>query len=498
MKNNFQIGSVVKGDSFIGRHELIKQYRTQIITKEKSSSISIRGITRIGKTSFINTVFESIPAGYIYSNVDLKEVSSYYELWLCLMEPIRDFLSVNELMTDEISGYFNVLENETTLWIKFVRTIKRIFSYLSNNDLKCILVLDEFDNASIIFENETKKYELFRSVVSDANFNITAILISRRNLHEIEGQTFQCSTFKGVFDARYFKGFTLTDMEEYYSVFEKKNIILTDKQKREIEYYAGNSPYLLSILGHRIIDAKLNAKQIDISEIFKNDCTQINEYYSDVLKHLTRDGSKDKLISFVLGPNIGVSRADRDELLNLGYLREDGDNFIPISKYFADYLRMQKVNKSIWENLTITEKKIKIVLEKETEEIKKALKIGDSDLKNTQRRILECISSISSDALKHCSWTINSNKREWNLDTTYFDALTLKDALKVIETFWEVFCKYFNNDSFSSWKYKFTLIGKARNPPAHAHEEYLQASVKQEVDGYCNDIQRSISKAYEI
>jgi len=494
MINNFQIGSVVKGDSFIGRKELIRQYRTQIITKERSSSISIRGITRIGKTSFINTLFENIPADYIYSNVDLKEVSSYYELWFCLMEPVREFLETNKLLTDEICEYFRVVENETTVWIRFVRTIKKIFSYLNNKNLKCILVLDEFDNASVLFENETKKYELFRSVVSDANFNVTAILISRRNLHEIEGQTFQSSTFKGVFDARYFKGFSLADMEEYYSVFEKKSIILTDKQKREIEYYAGNSPYLLSILGHRIIDAKINDREINISEIFKNDCTQINEYYSDVLKHLTRDGSKDKLISFVLGPNIGVSRADKDELLNLGYLREDRDNIIPISKYFADYLRMYTINNSIWEKLTTTEKKIKIILEKETEELKRNLKINDRELINAQKKIIE--KSISDDALKNCSWTIKANKKEWNLETTYFDALTLKSALKIIEDNWIVFSKYFNNDNFSSWEYKFDLIGKARNPPAHAHEEYLQASVKNEVDIYCDNIQRAISKVY--
>ena len=497
MINNFQVGSVVTGKSFIGRKELIKQYRKQILNKSRSSSLSIRGLTRTGKTSFIINVFNKIPEDILYCYVDMKEPTSYYELWVCILDIVHDYLKNRKLIDEEVRDWFEVLGDEKTPWIKFVRTIKKLFSYISDNKIKTIIVLDEFDNASTIFENQTSKWELFRSLVSGADFFITAILISRRNLHEIEGQTFQSSTFKGVFDTRYFTGFNADDLEEYYDVFQKKSVILSEKQKSEIQYYAGNSPYLLSIMGNRIIDRAKNGKELDIADIFKNDCKAINDYYADILTHLTRDGRRNKLISFVLGPNIGITSSDKDELLNLGYLRKDSNKYISISKYFEDYLRNLKLNEPIWEKITTTEKKIKIIIEKERNKLKAVNGINISDKKKLEKEIMLLSNEITDVDIKRYDTFIASNKRDWNVMSTYFDVMSLTDSFNIIMSNWTVFCKYFNNEMLSSWKPKFKLIGVARNPPAHVHEEYLTEEVKRDVDNYCSDIQKYIAKVYE-
>ena len=497
MINNFQVGPIVTGNSFIGRKELIKQYRKQILNKSRSSSLSIRGLTRTGKTSFITNVFNKIPEDILYCYVDMKEPTNYYELWVCILDIVHDYLKNKKIIDEDVRDWFEVLYEERTPWIKFVRTIKKLFSYISDNKIKTIIVLDEFDNASTIFESQTSKWELFRTLVSGADFFITAILISRRNLHEIEGQTFQSSTFKGVFDTRYFTGFDSDDLEEYYDVFNKKSILLSEEQKNEIQYYAGNSPYLLSIIGNRIIDKAKNGKEINIAEIFKNDCKVINDYYSDILIHLTRDGSRNKLISFVLGPKIGITASDKDELQNLGYLRKDSDRYIPISKYFEDYLRNSKLNEPIWEKITTTEKKIKIIIEKERNRLKALNGINITDKKNLEKEIMLRSNRITDMDIRRYDSFIASNKRDHNVISTYFDVMSLTDSFNIIMSHWTVFCIYFNNEMLSSWEPKFKLIGHARNPPAHGHEEYLTEEVKRDVDNYCSDIQKYIAKVYE-
>lgn len=492
----FQIGSVVTGSSFIGRKELLQQYKKQFLVKSRSSSVSLIGLTRIGKTSFIRKVFEDsrIPEYIIYSYSNLKESHTYQELWQSIMMPIQEYLEKHNLITEDILKDFMMLEQDNLQWIKLRSVVKRIFLYLSEKQLKTIMILDEFDYAAELFNSETQKYELFRSVISSADNNLSAILISRRNLHDIEGQTFQSSTFRGVFDTRYFKGFDETDLQEYFKVFENRKISLSDTEKQEIQYYAGNSPYLLSIIGNRIIDNKRNSKTISISEIFKNDCRQINDYYLDILKHLERDNTKNKLVSYVLGPNIGLTRVDIDELINLGYLRNQENKKIAISEAFQDYLRINKFDESIWERITTTEKKIKILLDSEKSNLKSVYKIFSNDRMTIEEEILRHTNEIEETDMQRYNSFIRSNKRDWNAVTTYFDVLSLSDSFKIIVQNWMIFSKYFGDDMVSNWESKFKLIGSARNPVAHAHEELLTDTIKRDVDNYCSDIQFLIAK----
>ena len=103
--------------------------------------------------------------------------------------------------------------------------------------------------------------------------------------------------------------------------FEARGIELDDEQKEKIITTREICLYLLSILGHYIIETADEGKDIDIDSIFLNRCKAITDYYRDCRKHLERDGDLKRLIPFVIGPNVGVTKNDRDELINLGYLQ---------------------------------------------------------------------------------------------------------------------------------------------------------------------------------
>ena len=62
MENIFQIGAQVTGGSFIGRRQLIAQFRKWFLEGSHRVCKSIVGLTRIGKSSFVSQVFLDLPS----------------------------------------------------------------------------------------------------------------------------------------------------------------------------------------------------------------------------------------------------------------------------------------------------------------------------------------------------------------------------------------------------------------------------------------------------
>lgn len=489
MNNVFQIGGKVQGESFVGREKQLEYFKKIYLENTGRTGKALVGLTRTGKSSFAMNVFMETSPDILYIYEDLNEWSKYNELWQDISYGIKDYLDEQHKMSDSLAANLKVMEGDNIPWIKLNRTVKKIFEELDSIGIKTILVLDEFDNATTLFNEGTKHFELFRTIFSDGKYNVSALTISRRSLHMIEGTTYQSSTFHGVLDTIPFKGFDDTDMEAYYSVFEKQGIDLDDEQKDEIEYYAGRAPFLLSIIGHYIIEAAEQQEQIDVTKIFLNKCKAINDYYRDCIQHLTRDDDLKRIIPFVIGPNVGVTQNDRDELINLGYLREEDGSLVAISRYFVNFLSANMLQISIWDNVINLEKKIKIIIENEFANIVDHYQVGGESLVAIQRNVLEAVPDISNGDVSRYDSFIANNAKVFNIQSTYLDVMSLNDSFKIIKDCWaDIFAKYFGNELYSNWSYKFEKCYRARNPIAHGHEEYLTDLDKNEVDTYCKQM----------
>jgi len=489
MDNVFQIGGQVSGDSFIGRTDFVSSIRKSFVDSDVRTAKSIVGLTRMGKSSAVRNSFFDLPENVIFIYEDLNEWSEYNELWQDICYEIRDQLELINIQAETIEDCFTDMEKEHLPWIKMSRTIKKIFGHLSEINIKTILILDEFDNASTLFNKGTKHFELFRTIFSDGKYNVFAITISRRNLYTIEGATYQSSTFHGVLDIEPFKGFNKEDMKEYFEVFSKYGIELDDGQKKKIVYYAGNAPYLLSIIGHYIVETVNFGETIDIDKIFLGKCKSINDYYRDCIKHLERDDDLRRIIPFIIGPNIGVSQNDKDELFNLGYFREENGNLIAISEYFMAFLSANMLQIDIWDNIINLEKKLKQLIERELTKIVYHFSAAGDNINNVLRVVLENTPGIAQSDISRYDSFISNNRKVFNLNSSYLDVMSMNDAIKIIKECWgDIFSAYFNNDLYSEWDAKFRKCSRARNPIAHGHEEYLTDLEKQEVDTYCKQI----------
>lgn len=494
MDNIFCIGGQVRGTSFIGRKKEVECLRRQFVDSNIKTAKSIIGLTRTGKSSFVDNAFLDIPETerILYVNVTLGDLS-YYEMWQDIMWKLKKQLQRKELIDDELENLFSNFDEEELKWVKLNHSIKDTFEYLNEIGVKTILVLDEFDRASIIFENDTKKYDMLRELLSSPKYNIFTVTISRKNLNTIEGTTYQSSTLHGVLDPMYFKGFTEDDVQEYYNILEKYDIYLTDEQKKEIKYYAGVSPYLLSIFGNKLVERKKVGKSIDITDVFQNDCKLINDYYKDIQKHLERDGDLKRLIPFIIGPNVGVTQNDRDELVNLGYLLFSDDRTIAVSEYFTQFLSVNMLNISIWDKIISVEKKIKQIIEREMGGLVDFYQVYGTSIKNIEREIILHTPDAKNSISKYDIFIADTQKKFFQ-SCTYFDVMSLNDSLKIIVYAWSIFSKYFRDTELGEWRDKFKKCGNARNPIAHGHEEYITDIEKQEIDIYCKDILDSINK----
>lgn len=489
MDNIFQIGGQVSGVSFIGRSLFVKSIRKSFIESEMRTAKSIVGLTRMGKSSAIVNSFLDVPDNIIYVYEDLNEWSTYNELWQDICCDIREQLEKLNVNIKSIDKYFADMNADLLPWIKMNRSIKKIFGFLSEINIKTILVLDEFDNATKIFNEGTKHFELFRTIFSDGKYNVSAITISRRNLYTIEGATYQSSTFHGVLDIVPFKGFDELDMAQYFDVFGKYGIELDESQKYKIIYYAGNAPYLLSIIGHYIVEAAASSEEIDIDRIFLNKCKAINDYYRDCIKQLERDGDLRRIIPFLIGPNIGVSQNDKDELFNLGYFREEEGKLVAISEYFAAFLSANMMQLNIWDNIINLEKKLKQLLERELTRLVYHFSAAGDNINEVFKIIMEKTPGIEDFDISRYDSFRHNNKKVFNLDSSYLDVMSMNDVIKIIKECWsDVFAVYFNNDLYNDWDNKFSKCARARNPIAHGHENYLTELDKQEVDTYCKQV----------
>ena len=287
-------------------------------------------------------------------------------------------------------------------------------------------------------------------------------------------------------------------MDEYFRVFEKQGIALNDEQKRQIVYYAGNVPFLLSILGYYIMEMAANGEPVDIHEIFLEKCKAINDYYKDCLRLMEEEGNLQRIIPFVFGPKIGVTRSDRDELFNLGYFREQEDKLIVISEYFMAFLTANQLSVSIWDNVIHVEKLFKQLIERELTTLVKHYQVHGGDLNEVLLSILKSVPAINNGDINRYNAYIANNARDFKLDTSYLEVMSLSDAVEIIMDNWHnIFSRYFDADLKTEWEMKFRKCAWARNPLAHGHEDYMTPPDRKEVDAYCQQITEILAKTIE-
>lgn len=506
MDNPFIVGAEVEGESFIGRKDQLKLFNDLIYKHDsKSGSISLTGITRIGKSSLIRNVIQlNNNKNIITIKTVISKFSDFNEFWTYVLSLVRDELEfVEGNYFKEINALDAALDAVTNDTYNFRRKLEKAFKLISKK-LKLIIVIDEFDFAENVFGSDSSNFQFFRELISSADYKMTFITISRRSLIHIETRSFGGSTLDGVFKKISLRGFSNQDLQEYFNKFESLQIKLTDDVKKKILYYAGRSPYLLSALGQEIAYRK---GVEDFDSVLSACNQQFLDYFKRIVDLLKDEDFYNKLLQIYIGPRYNIKQYDIDELESRGYISNKSKDFFDsdenkrdefkyetISEYFVEYLMdiSQPEIGEIWPILSQAEKKLRSIIETELTDMfgqrwKDELERVNLEYKKNKKYFIDF-------EKVNINLAVNKKKYKERASDNILTVVGIMELGNILQHYWTRFAPYFNNDQYSKWATRFYLLHKARNPLAHNTAEFLTEEEIMETEIYCREIISAIAK----
>ena len=502
-KNIFVTGRQVSGKSMIGYERYINVFVNLLLYSE--NNLSITGIPRVGKTSLAKEALRRVEAQYDGKLnvicVDLAGMHSFEEFLGSLSDKAMDIILLDEELGKDrvLNVYIKKLKTLAMTSQSYRDTLKAIFKQLSINfDYRTILMIDEFDVAQELFPS-VAEYEFLRDICTDIDIKLTLVLVSRRQLYMIEKKNFNNSTFHGVVTTYNIRGFEDEEFEEFYALLQSEySIVLGEKDRKRIYYYAGNLPLIWSIFGYNLVETVRNRQEKNIEMLFERSMIDINNYYKTIYAcllndHISTEGackevcSIEKLMAVIFGPNLDLVQQDVDLLTSMGYLSNEEGRYYSLSQYFMLFLRNQNYQVDSWNMIITLEKKIKIMIRKQMQ-----LKTGHEVISyDVWADLLTAIGAGCQ--LDMYDTFMENSMQSFSCDVDLLDVISLDLVISILQVEWEsIYSKFFNNDSWSSWESKLRLCARVRNPLAHGHEEYLTSEERINVNTYCEEILKQL------
>lgn len=483
-------GNIVRGERFIGRHESIRVIENRVINPREPGNLAIIGEPRIGKSSLVyKSIMERkeklierklIPIWFNLGNYDQSKI-----FFRSLVTQCYDELTDLQLLTDSIKKAADrALEDELT-WGEGYSRIQRFFERIRQQDIRILIILDEFDNARNLFKGDISGFQGLRELAYRPEWRVAYITTSRRTIREIELQTHAISTFDGIFHKHYLAMFNDKDIEEYFSRLLSVGIEPTSGLKEKIDFYCGGHPFLLEMLGYEVVEVFREQKEVDIDKSAKNISQSFIDQYDRMIDLLREDGYLGKLLQILFGPVFDVKQTDIDRFLWYGLIKLIEEQYLAFSRHFQIYLQIIERQVDLWPLWKQTETTLRqvitaVLLDKyKGNWIEKLYK----NYPNLQKIFDRC-----REAQQKEEKSFGSMASRNLIDFTY-----PLDLFNIISAEWKTFEPVFGKDQ-NYWNQRFTLLSKIRNPLAHNREYVLQEYERRTAEGYCEEILTTLEK----
>lgn len=342
-QNIFLIGPQATGKHFIGRESMLQRLQSVIDFGRSHQAISLVGLSRVGKSSLIANAFsEDIVhrRGGIYVSIVLTEHLNYILFLRAIINGLKDGLEQffseqkNDLLLARQFEKALLAQNDENGYLLLCLSIKGILQLLKRKNIGVLLVIDEFDGATHLFEKKKQYFEFIRTIASSAEYAVNTILVSRRNLEIIEECSPENSTFNGVFDRITLTGFDDTDLQKYFCILRDAGIQINSDIAKHLQYYAGRIPYLLSIFGYYLVNSEhhdLLPNSIDA--IYRANKLMFEVYFDRLVKQLVHDSLYCSLLQIVRDRN--SSGSEVTALAAMGFLEYNGLEAYSVCPYFT-------------------------------------------------------------------------------------------------------------------------------------------------------------------
>ena len=478
-------GGIVSGERFIGRSADLRTVESRIIHTPVPGNLAIVGDSRVGKSSLVyHAIMEpkkrllkdkQIP---IWINLGTCDTRSHF--FRLLVTECFEELEELGWLTESIESAMNrVLQNDHS-WTTEYRSIQRFFRIVKQAGYRILFILDEFDNARYLFHEDVNGFQGLRELSYNPQWRITFITTSRRTVYDIELQTRGMSTLAGIFQTMYLGMFSDQDRQEFYQRLASVGIPITEEVRSKFSSYCGGHPYLLDVLGYRVVEQDKECNDFDLDEAAQRVEHEFIGHYDQMATRLGEDESFNQLLQILFGPVVDVKQGDVDELLRYGFIRESSDgNYKTFSEHFQAYLRLREREVDLWPIWKETEIALRSAVNAYMTE-----QYGEDWI-----RVLERSRPNLNSIFKKCRELQKKEEKSMGgrasrslLDFTY-----PQELFNIILVEWNVFKAVFKQDK-PYWNYRGQLLSKVRTPLAHNRDQSLYEHDRQIAEGYCKEI----------
>lgn len=503
-KNIFVVGSEATGSSFFGRNQELSSLEKELVDSA-NKGISLVGPTRIGKSSLIGVLSQRVSTrpGILWISLSMGELDNPSEFWYSVVKEIEDKLKEKDLLSPELAEMLEQLEAvfvAPTWYIQMNRKLKQLLSKLREKQIQLVLIIDEFDQAPGVFQNQTSHFQLLRTIYSGGEYNVKGILASRRRLPMIESNSDGISTFHGVFQERTLREFKEDELCEIWDALSDYDIFLQDNTPvlARLFHYTNNMPYLMSMFMHKLVELSDSSRDITpeyIDELFQILLLQVRTYYDDLIQRLRGDSVLEEVAKLCLLQgsylkDLENNGAQIEKLKVLGILHEGVKENLPYyytySHDFTVYLKLQTLDIPVWDSLYQSELRLKEVFLQIYPELSD---FSYEDLRKDQKRVDQSLNQlypelkINLGTMKRYAEDLNMHKPNPSL----IDVLTLTYIIKIIKNEWKKFQDYFPGDE-NQWQKHLQCIADTRNPICHANGHHVNSTKLVEFKFSCQEV----------
>lgn len=496
-------GNIVEGNRFVGRNSEITAIHNRVLGSNYGN-LAIMGLPRIGKSSLAwNALLikkgELSKRKILIERINVGSISTSKEFYLKLMDKtLPNVRTLSFELYDQLAASRKIYnEHNSENEIEFFFAMVRQFDY------RLVYVLDEFDNVANFFK--LQDFQLLRELSISPETKICLVTISRRTIQELEPENGAISNFYGVFSDLHLKPLSDFDLNKYWEMVENKGIEISEEYKYQVYYFVGNHPYWLDMVNYNIFNGVKAGVKLSLellSDIGSELKKVLWDNYDDILSLMVKEGLKSYFIQAVVGPVVNLTQMSIERLtkyglikpilarekygtyfqslIDAGLVNENDISYNSISIHLNDYLKQKETEFDIWTLWNEAEHQVRNLItvhlkEKYGENWRDAFILANPRKENDILRMEEMrernkrtFGNLASDNLVSYTYPLDM----WNC---------------FISTDWTWFQRILSGQQ-ASWREKFMLLSKIRNPIAHSNRDFVIQDEQTKAKEICNDL----------
>lgn len=495
--------------SYIGFSDLRREYK-KLVGPGRTIKCLI-GFPKTGKTRFIEETFRNLPDNCVYLNVSLSDCATYRHMWEKLIRQIMSQVKIEDEEVNESVKYILSFNDDVKLPPEpFQAAVESVFVYLTEIGKKIILILDQFEYARKLFENNVAYYALLKQISSDnENIDCSLVLVTKAHLKSVLRETDAPSPFEDRFteNTNFITGFSEDDLESFFNSISSTQRLST-KQINEILYYTGNNPELLKEFkrvlqkyrqSHKnfadleldnVITPELRSKILNIYEKFyKYIC---GYYYEDINSQKGKSDYLSMLIPYIY--NFSRSTVDEQGLTDLGLLRQDENGYYYcISHGFTQYILKEHNSEfDSYNYLAALDNNLYKLFMVELENMIVNFQAYGESILDLEREIIKK-SAVCYEWDQIENYYGQNSTSVYQELPDYFKILSIKGKLKLLTSKWDIFGKYFIDNSewkvLTNWDKNFgSILKDGRDGVSHFNIPFMKPDVLLKINECCKQI----------